>query len=140
MTIERRNVCVDLDGVLADYSKGFRGLDIIGDPLPGAVEFTHALREKYRVVVYTTRCKEDVGEAAEGDPPNPNRGKKEELAARIARWLDEHGFAYDEVYVGQGKPWGVAYVDDRAVSCRPQDFGAGEFDNALQECRELAGE
>lgn len=128
----KKAVCVDLDGTLADYRDGWRGEGHIGDPVPGAVEFTRALAKDYRVVVYTTRCKTDFDGRPPGETPQT-------AAARVEAWLARHGFAYDEVYVGQGKPFAVAYVDDRSVECRPQKFGAGEFQAALESVAELAG-
>lgn len=107
----KKTICIDLDGVLADYSKGWQGVEVIGDPIPGAVEFTQALAQKYRVVIYSTRCKGKLFNRDE-DP--------EKLAGILKTWLDRHGFAYDEIDIGQGKPIAIAYVDDRAVACKPQ--------------------
>jgi hypothetical protein len=109
----KKTVCVDLDGVLADYSEGWQGTDHIGDPIPGAVEFTRKLAATCKIVVFTTRCKADLfgRDASE---------TVEALTSKVKAWLDRHGFAYDEIYAGQGKPIAVAYVDDRAVVCRPQ--------------------
>ncbi len=117
----KKIVCVDLDGVLADYRDGFKGIDHIGDPIDGAAAFTHALHEFARVVVFTTRCKVyPEGTPGPDGVPEVNRSSQEVLAGKVKAWLDRHGFAYDEVYVGQGKPFAAAYVDDRAVVCRPQ--------------------
>ncbi len=110
-----KTVCVDLDGVLADYSQGFQGIDNIGDPIPGAAYFTRQLRKFAYVVIFTTRCKEYPPGTMERD------GRRApELAAVVEAWLDRHGFAYDEVYTGQGKPMAACYIDDRSVVCRPQ--------------------
>jgi hypothetical protein len=107
----KKNVCVDLDGVLADYSKGWQGVEVIGDPIPGAVEFTKSLSEFADVVVFTTRC-------------NPEVNKPEAahlLVNRVREWLDKHGFRYADIYCGTGKPIASAYIDDRAITCRPQE-------------------
>ncbi len=107
----KKTVCVDLDGVLADYSKGWQGIDIIGDPIPGAVEFTKELTKFANVVVYTTRCKT----FAEGEPgpegqPEVNRSSLEVIVKFVTDWLQKWDIPYDEVYGGQGKPFAVAYV------------------------------
>lgn len=34
--MQKKTVAVDLDGVLADYSTGWQGIEHIGDPIPGA--------------------------------------------------------------------------------------------------------
>ena len=41
--------------------------------------------------------------------------------------LDRHGFAYDEIYTARGKPSAIACLDDRGLSCRPQDQGEDAF-------------
>ncbi len=144
----KKTVCIDLDGVLADYSKGWQGIDHIGDPITGAVEFTKSLAEFALVVVFTTRCKAyPTGTPGPSGAPEPCRDNPEALAARVKEWLHRHGFAYDEVYTGQGKPFAAAYVDDRAVVCRPQSPFASqrderdpdEFTQALRAARNMCG-
>lgn len=121
----RKTVAVDVDGVLAKYD-GWKGVDHIGDPLPGAVEFTRALSEICDVLVYTTRCCEEI-----------NKPEKAHLLVnRVRAWLDRHGFAYAEIWSGQGKPIAVAYIDDRGISCRPQEDDAA-FAVALQALKRL---
>lgn len=117
---QRRAVCVDLDGVLARYD-GWNGPDKIGKPIPGAREFLESLREKYRVVVYSSRLSSD------------SAGREEILRMRhfIEKWLTENGLPFDEVYAGIGKPLAVAFIDDRAVRCRPQDDPEA-FEKALK--------
>lgn len=122
----RDTVCVDLDGVLASYEH-WQGSERLGEPLPGAVLFTRQLAEIAHVVIFTTRC----NEAMNRDEP------AELLRRRIQLWLDEHGFVYDQVYTGQGKPHAAAYVDDRAVPCCPQTHGVSEFRVAVDRVKEL---
>ena len=110
----KRSVCVDLDGVLASYRDGWKGVEQIGDPIPGAVEFTRQLSEFARVVIFTTRVKRDM------DDRPPQYQEPGALLALVQGWLDRHGFTYDEIYEGQGKPIASAYIDDRAVVCRPE--------------------
>ncbi|MFN5118749.1 MAG: hypothetical protein ACK5JJ_11675, partial [Cyanobacteriota bacterium] len=123
----RPRVCVDLDGVLADRTYG-RGADDLGDPVDGAVEFTRALSEQADIVIFTARL--TLG----GDKPEAAVRKAE---ARIRDWLDQHGFAYREIATGVGKPLASAYVDDRAVGCRPLDDGLKAFERALDDVRRL---
>ena len=104
----KKTVCVDLDGVLAEYD-GWKGVDHIGKPIAGAQEFLRRLREKYDVVIFTTRC-------------NPEVNKPEAahlLANRVRAWLDKHEMPYDDVYHGVGKPIAAAYIDDNAYRCEP---------------------
>lgn len=120
-----KSVCVDLDGVLSTYS-GWKGSEHFGEPIDGAVDFTRELARKYRVIIFTSRTHEpdceDVSAAVKG----------------VGAWLDRHGFAYDEIYTGTGKPFASAYVDDRGVSCRPQDDGQKAFEVAAIQIEKLA--
>lgn len=116
----RPRICVDLDGVLAKYD-GWRGIEHFGEPIPGAIEFTRDLSQWAEIVIYTARCnkKED-------------RRPIRELREFVRVWLDGHGFAWDEIYTSQGKPFADAYIDDRAVSCRPQADGPVAFETAAR--------
>ena len=104
-------VAVDLDGVLARYY-GWRGVDHIGEPLPGAVDFTKRLSEWAHVLVFTCRVNARLQSV-------PDQGI-DDLYYKVMNWLKKHEFKYNEIYVGQGKPLAVAYIDDRAVPCTPQ--------------------
>ncbi len=118
----KKTVCVDLDGVLAKYDE-WEGVDHFGDPIEGAVEFTKKLGETFDVVIFTTRCNPEVNK-----PERPHL-----LVNRVREWLDKHGFHYDDIYSGEGKPIAQWYVDDRAIVCRPQDELGAElaFESAL---------
>lgn len=120
-------VCVDVDGVLASWKDGYSNVMIIGDPIEGAVEFTKRLGVSYVVVIHTSRCNKQVC-----------RKYAPSLIANIVReWLDRHGFHYDDVFCGEGKPPAAAYIDDRAVVCRPEENKVA-FEYALRDCQMLA--
>ena len=116
----RATVCVDLDGVLAENTGR---LSDIGDPVDGAVEFTRRLSESADIVILTSRLAREKTASAE----------YRKMVLRIEDWLEEHGFTYNRVHTGQGKPPASAYIDDRAVSCRPKDDGVVAFDNAIEQ-------
>jgi phosphoglycolate phosphatase-like HAD superfamily hydrolase len=118
----KQTVAIDLDGVLADYSQGFIEVEYIGDPMPGAVEFTQRLAQKYRILIYTSRCSEKMAKR--------NGRSAEEVKAIVEKWLDKNGFAYSEVYTGNGKPIASAYVDDRAVAV-PMNPSPADFEEAV---------
>ena len=122
-----KSICIDLDGVLAQYD-GWKGLAHFGDPVPGAVAFTRKMVRTYRVIIFSSRTHEE-----------PNRDLKEAVKL-VGAWLDRHGFAYDEIYTGKGKPFASAYLDDRGVSCRPQDDGQKAFEVAAIQIEKLARE
>jgi hypothetical protein len=106
----RKTIAVDVDGVLADYMEGWKGVDNIGDPIPGAVEFTQALGKFADVLIFTTRTNPEM--------QKPVTARL--LSKKVQEWLDKHGFYYDDIWIGEGKPVCSAIVDDRAVSCDPQ--------------------
>lgn len=130
-TVTRKpRVCVDLDGVLASYS-GWEGPDVIGPPLPGAREFAMSLAEFADIVVFTSRCSLDQGGEAPRQPVSPAK-----LRLRVIEWLEKFSFPYADVYIGQGKPRAAAFIDDRAVPCRPQTDESA-FPAALVHARSL---
>jgi hypothetical protein len=107
-------VCVDLDGVLAKY-ESWRGLDHIGAPLPGALEFAWSLNEVADLVIFTSRCSTDNGGQSSNSRIDPGK-----LRVKVIEWLERYKFPYADVYIGQGKPRAAAFIDDRAVACSPQ--------------------
>jgi len=113
----KKTVCVDLDGVLAEYH-GWEGPDHFGEPIPGAKAFLRALRTKYEVVILTSRV--NVANGLVSD--------RSVAVQRVRDWLTKWGFDYDELWIGKGKPIAIAYIDDRAIKCVPQQnpsaFGA----------------
>jgi hypothetical protein len=123
-------VCVDLDGVIAAYN-GWKGFGEIGSPLPGALEFITKLSSIADVVIFTSRCSLDPGGDAGTVVASP-----EELRVNVVDWLREHDFPFADVYIGQGKPKAAAFIDDRAIPCRPQEDAAA-FDNTLKALTSL---
>ena len=117
-----KTVCVDLDGVLAKYD-GWKGIDHIGDPIPGAKEFCEGLKAlPCRILIWTTRASCDA-----------NDGSPDALRERVVKWLDCWEIPYDEIHQGPGKPLSAAFVDDRAIRCRPQkDVENEDYDTALR--------
>lgn len=93
----RKTVVFDFDGVLNSYEKGFIRPTVITDPpVEGIKEEIDKIREKYRVVVVSTRCAYDGGIEA------------------IQKWLNKYGIVVNKVQAE--KPPAFAYVDDRAIN------------------------
>lgn len=127
-------VAVDLDGVLASYD-GWKGVDIIGDPIPGAQDFIGCLLSSgLRVIIHTTRTNAWVNRAEHNGQDHLAAGGGHRWRARlrliVSNWLMQNGFPKESddfyVYDGPGKPIAVAYVDDRAVACAPQNLAGSE--------------
>jgi hypothetical protein len=123
----KTRVCLDLDGVLAQYDK-WRGIEHIGDPIPGALKFTKDLAKFAEVVIFSSRCAQELSEGSRITPG--------QLRVHVIEWLEKHKFPYSDVYIGQGKPRASAFIDDRAVNCSPQT-DAEAFDRALKLTRAL---
>lgn len=86
-----RTVCLDFDGVLADYH-GWKDVDTLDLPYPGAKEFMQrAYDAGYRVVIHTTRNVD-----------------------RVWSWLGKYNFPVHLVEVTNRKPKALVYIDDRA--------------------------
>ena len=112
-------ICIDIDGVIAQLKKqGQSYADI--EPVPGAVEKIHALRQAgHYIILYTARhmrtCDGDVGK----------------IVARQGRitlnWLDHHGIEMDEIYFG--KPYADVYLDDKAVRFKGWETIASDGSN-----------
>lgn len=111
---KKTRVALDLDGVLAKYD-GWEGSDIIGPPLPGALEFAKKVAKLADIVIFTGRVSEETG-----DRDAVSALSAGQLRIRIIDWLEKHKFPFADVYIGQGKPHVAAFIDDRAVHCSPQ--------------------
>jgi len=112
-------VAIDVDGVLATYD-GWKGLTNLGDPIPGAVEMTHALNEAgYKIIIHTTRINDQLNKMPSDFEPHDRNVWLAHLLSIIRNWLDKHEFAYHEIWQIEGKPIAHIYLDDRALACVP---------------------
>lgn len=99
---KKRTICIDFDGVLHDYSKGFQGENVFGDMITGADDATGVLKKNGNtIIIYTTRPVTD------------------ELKA----WLKEKNISYDYINENPDQPKGSEgckliadlYIDDRGL-------------------------
>lgn len=94
-----RVICIDFDGVLAQYSKGWQGVAPAEPPVPGAVKFCTMLIELgYKPVVLSSRAHPGIHSGG---------------AVAIREWLDANGFP--EMEVTHEKIPAFYYIDDRAI-------------------------
>lgn len=100
-------VCVDFDGVLHLYSRGWYDGTVYDDPVPGAREGIEALRHKYTVVILSARA---------GTP---------EGFSDIQHWLDKHEIEVDAVTAI--KPPAKMYLDDHAIPFK------GDWEQAIED-------
>lgn len=102
--MEKKTICIDFDGVIHDYSKGWQGEDVFGQMIPNADIGTSVLKQKgWTVIIFTTRKKTD----------------------KLEQWLKEHNIVYD--YINEnpnqpdytsGKIIADVYLDDRGICFR----------------------
>lgn len=103
MITNKKNVCVDFDGVLNSYD-GWKGEDVLFEPRQGIEKFLQELSRKFNVYVYTTRNAQDV-----------------------SRWFQKYDLMKFINGIGDTKVPAIAYVDDRAIPF------LGSFDSILSQ-------
>lgn len=100
--LKPKHVCVDFDGVLAEYD-GWKGPEHLGTPRPGAKEFLQEINNLgMKVIILTTR-----------DPD------------AVHAWLIDYYMHNLVDRITRQKPPAVAYIDDRAIPFN------GDFDRTL---------
>ena len=109
---ERRKpiICVDFDGVIHSYERGWQGGEIYGEVVPGFFEWAWHANYVFELVVYSSRSKD-----------HGLRHKMQAwLEARHAAWLDARD---SDVAQAQGffnysaeKPAAFLTIDDRGVT------------------------
>lgn len=98
----KKTICIDFDGVLADYSEGYQGKDIFGEMLPNADIATQVLKNNgWTIIVWTTRPVTDA----------------------LKDWLKENKISYDYINENPDQPKDTSeklmadiYLDDRAMT------------------------
>jgi hypothetical protein len=98
-----KNICVDLDGVLHGYSKGFYDGSMYDIPKPGSKEAIDELKKYFNIVIFTAR----VSPTAHG-----KEGAKEQRE-NIKKWLKKYNIYYDKITCE--KIPASFYIDDRAI-------------------------
>ena len=126
MPKRRYTIAVDFDGVIHSHTSPWKNARTIPDPpVEGAIRWLIAMVQKFRVVVYSTRCRTWLGRRA------VRRWLKRE--AGYAWWESPAGFrGLEEVELSFEKPTALAYLDDRAIRFE----GPGTFPSA-DEIRQM---
>ena len=53
--MNKKIICIDLDGVILSYHTGWLGANVFGKPNPGMKELLETLMKEYWVIIYTCR-------------------------------------------------------------------------------------
>ena len=100
-----KTICIDFDGVIHDYTKGWQGIDVFGKPIEGASAGTKELKNQgWTIILFTTR----------NDTP------------ALREWLKANDIAYDYINYNPKQPKGSdkgkiiadIYLDDRGICFR----------------------
>lgn len=91
----KQTICVDFDGVIHAYSKGWSDGSVYDEPIPGAIDaLLNLMNRGYKVVIFSARP-----------------------AEMIRPWMEKHWTApmFPIPEITNIKPAAIAYIDDRAV-------------------------
>ena len=96
-----KTICIDFDGTIHRYSRGWKGGELYDPPHEGAIEAIQTLSQNgYNVIIFTTR------------------GHSEESIAEVRQWLKKYGMPSekaDSIVITNIKQPALAYIDDRAI-------------------------
>lgn len=112
---DRPPICVDFDGVIHAYSRGFADGTIYDGPTDGVAKAMIKLKKKYYVYVNSQRS---------GTP----EGKK-----AIEEYLAKYEIPYDEI--AMTKPAAKFYIDDRGIRFKSWNQVLKEIENFEQELK-----
>lgn len=102
-------ICVDFDGVIHSYERGWQGGVIYGDVVPGFFEWVERVRGQFKLVIYSSRSKTDEGVTAMGLWLHEKRNQ----------WIkaggDRHPTEPLEIEFANEKPAAWLTIDDRAI-------------------------
>ena len=97
-----KNISIDFDGVIHDWNKGWHDGTCYGEPIEGALEAVKLLSEKYRIIIFTAKCKPDR--------PLVNGKKGKQL---VLEWLKKYDLLDYISEVTHEKPRAMIYIDDK---------------------------
>ena len=99
---DKKNISIDFDGVIHDWSKGWHDGTCYGEPIKGALEAIKLLSKKYQIIVFTAKCRPDR------PPINGKTGKQ-----LVIEWLKKHDLLDYISEVTHEKPRAMIYIDDK---------------------------
>jgi hypothetical protein len=102
-------VCIDFDGVVHGYSRGWQGEEIYDDVVPGFFEWVERVRDRFLLVIYSSRSSSPAGV----------EDMKTWLGKQHSKWMRGAGLQYParplEIEFAHEKPPAFVTIDDRAI-------------------------
>jgi hypothetical protein len=105
--VYKPTLCIDFDGVIHSYDRGWQDGVIYGELVPGFFDWVERARHMFKLVVYSSRSKD----------PEKLEAMKVWLATQYRLWADPGRASYGgpEVEFAHEKPAAFLTIDDRAV-------------------------
>jgi len=100
---DKKNLAIDFDGVIHDWSKGWHDGTCYGKPIKGAKKSIKLISKDFRIIIFSAKCKPDR--------PLVNGKTGKEL---IIEWLEKYDLLDYVAEVTHEKPRSVLYIDDNA--------------------------
>ena len=94
-------ICIDFDGVVHSYERGWQNGAIYGYVVPGFFSWASIAQKHFKLVIYSARSSTEEGKAA----------MKEWLAKKLLEWGGEP----IELEFSSEKPHAHLTIDDRAI-------------------------
>lgn len=102
-------LCIDFDGVIHSYERGWQDGVIYGDVVPGFFEWVERVRDRFKLVIYSSRSKSDEGVTA----------MSLWLHAKRNEWIKAGGERHPTepltIEFAHEKPPAWITIDDRAI-------------------------
>jgi len=112
MTNFKPTICIDFDGCIHSYERGWQGGAIYGTVVPGFFEWAAEAQKQFQLVIYSSRSSTDAGRFAMGSW----------LAEQLRQWPGKP----IEFAMAAEKPPAWLTIDDRAF-CFQGDWKTPEL-------------
>lgn len=117
-------LCIDFDGVVHSYASGWKGVDVILDPVvPGFFEWTRMASQFFELCIYSSRSKEPAGRKAmsrwlvdrffEAYPGGSTKDSSSTPEGTITFMFPDG--EHSELTISHSKPAAFLTIDDRAI-------------------------
>ena len=103
-------LCLDFDGVIHSYEKGWQGGEIYGTVTPGFFEFASTAKDLFQLVIYSSRSKDPTGIS----------NMMSWLAQQLITWAENNypeqlAITLGDFTFAHEKPPAFLTIDDRAI-------------------------